>query len=170
MSRMKKTRVLSLDLRRAARSGRRPLQAREHCHVPGCSHPTTERKPYCIDHLERLPYVRELQEQLAQRDAEEVAATAKKGWKAVDIVGSRAREIVDQLSVKGAQTPKRLAITVEMRPSSLEAYLAALERAGLVKTLTLGSRRGTPRRVVTLTPDGERNAVALDGSISDEAA
>jgi len=170
MSRIKKTRILLLDHRRARRSGRRPVQAREHCHAPGCGHPTTERKPYCIIHLDRLPYVKDLQAQLAEREAEEVAAGARKGWKAVDPTGSRAKEIVDQLAVKGAQTPKRLAITVEMRPSSLESYLAALERAGLVKTLTLGSRRGTPRRVVTLTEEGTKNAVELDDTVSDEAA
>ncbi|MBI3724771.1 hypothetical protein HY251_12575 [bacterium] len=89
--------------------------------MAGCGHATTERKPYCIGHLDRLPYVRDLQAQLAEREAEEVAATTRKGWKAVDTFGSRAKEIVDQLAVKGAQTPKRLAITVEMRPSSLES-------------------------------------------------
>jgi hypothetical protein len=167
MSRNKKPRLMTLERRQGRRSGRRPVPAREACHVPGCGHPTTERKPYCIDHIDRLPYVKELQAQLAHRDAEEVAATSRRGWRAVDPTGSRAREIIDQLAVKGAQTPKRLAITVEIQPNSLESYLGALERAGLVRTLTLGSRRGTPRRVVTLTPDGQKRAVTLEEQISD---
>jgi predicted ArsR family transcriptional regulator len=129
---------------------------------------TTERKPYCIEHLDRLPYVRELQAQLFSRDAEEEAAATRKGWRAVDPAGSRAREIIDQLAVKGAQTPKRLAITVELRPTSLENYLGALERAGFVKTLTLGSRRGTPRRVVTLTDEGKTQAVNVEEPITEE--
>ena len=161
MNRTRKTRILSLEQRRGRRSARLPVPAREFCRVQGCGHPTTERKPYCIEHLDRLPYVKELQEQLARRDAEETAATGRKGWKSVDPVGSRAREIIDQLAVKGAQTPKRLAITVEIRPSSLEGYLGALERAGLVRTLTLGSRRGTPRKVVILTEEGSKEALAL---------
>lgn len=128
---------------------------------------TTERKPYCIEHLDRLPYVKELQAALLHRDEEEDAAASRKGWKAVDTEGSRAREIIDQLAVKGAQTPKRLAITVEIRPTSLENYLGALERAGLVKTLTLGSRRGTPRRVVTLTDTGQQKAVNVEEPIQE---
>ena len=156
-----------LDRRRTRSAGRRPAPAREVCRVQGCGHVTTERKPYCIDHLDRLPYVRELQAQLSSRDAEEVAAASRKGWRAVDPDGSRAREIIDQLAVKGAQTPKRLAITVELRPNSLENYLSALERAGLVKTLTLGSRRGTPRRVVTLTDEGKTHAVPIDEPIDE---
>ncbi len=105
--------------------------------------------------------------QLCSRDAEEDAAASRKGWRAVDPVGSRAREIIDQLAVKGAQTPKRLAITVELQPTSLENYLGALERAGLIKTLTLGSRRGTPRRVVTLTDEGKTHAVNIEEPITE---
>lgn len=168
MSRKQKPRLMTLDRRQSRRAGRRPVPAREACHVDGCGRPTTERKPYCIEHIDRLPYVQELQAQLAHRDAEEVAASSRRGWRAVDTDGSRAREIIDQLAVRGAQTPKRLAITVEIRPNSLENYLGALERAGLVKTLTLGSRRGTPRRVVTLTNEGEKKAVPLDEPITDE--
>jgi hypothetical protein len=159
-----------LDRRRTRGSGRRPVPAREACHVQGCNRPTTERKPYCIDHLDRLPYVKELQDALGRRDDEEMAAVGRKGWRAVNPDGSRAREIIDQLAVKGAQTPKRLAITVEIRPNSLENYLSALERAGLVKTLTLGSRRGTPRRVVTLTEEGQKHAVAVDEPIDEGTA
>jgi hypothetical protein len=167
MSRSQK-RMSMLDRRRTRGSSRRPVPARELCHVEGCGHVTTERKPYCIDHLDRLPYVRELQAALFSRDQEEQAAFNRKGWRAIDTDGSRAREIIDQLAVKGAQTPKRLAITVEIRPGSLESYLGALEKAGLVKTLTLGSRRGTPRRVVTLTEDGQKKAVTIEAQI-DEA-
>ena len=157
-----------LDRRRTRSAGRRPAPAREVCRVQGCGHVTTERKPYCIDHLDRLPYVRELQAQLSSRDAEEVAAASRKGWRAVDPDGSRAREIIDQLAVKGAQTPKRLAITVELRPGSLENYLGALEKAGYIKTLTLGSRRGTPRRVVTITDEGKKEAVNVDEPITEQ--
>ena len=158
-----------LDRRRTRTAGRRPVPAREVCRVQGCGHVTTERKPYCIEHIDRLPYVQELQAELAHRDAEEVAAASRRGWRAVNTDGSRAREIIDQLAVKGAQTPKRLAITVEIRPNSLENYLGALERAGLVKTLTLGSRRGTPRKVVTLTNEGQKKAVPLDEPIEETA-
>jgi hypothetical protein len=156
-----------LDRRRSRTTGRRPIPAREVCRVQGCGHVTTERKPYCIEHLDRLPYVRELQAQLCSRDAEEEAAASRKGWRAVDPGGSRAREIIDQLAVKGAQTPKRLAITVELQPTSLENYLGALERAGFIKTLTLGSRRGTPRRVVTLTDEGKTHAVNIEEPITE---
>jgi len=166
MSRSAK-RISMRNRRRPRTSGRRLVPAREVCRAQGCGHVTTERKPYCIDHLDQLPYVRELQAQLSNRDAEEQAATSRIGWRAVDPTGSRAREIIDQLAVKGAQTPRRLAITVELRPTSLENYLGALERAGLITTLTLGSRRGTPRRVVTLTDEAKTHAVYVEETISE---
>lgn len=157
-----------LDHRPSRAEGSRLSPRRDVCQVLGCGRSTTEHKPFCIDHLERLPYVRDLRGTLHGRESEELEATRAKGWRAVDIGGSRAREILDQLAVKGAQSPRRLAITVEVRPAALESYVQALEAAGLVETLLLGSRRGTPRRVVALTPRGASAApLAADMSVPD---
>src|SRR4051794_13760763 len=103
----KTTRVSALDRRRGRRE-RNAVPSRAVCGADGCGRPTTERKPFCIEHLDRLPYVEELQAQLLKREQEEQAASGKQAWRAVDPEGSRAREIIDQLAVRGAQTPKRL--------------------------------------------------------------
>ena len=129
---------------------RRPASRRGECSVSGCKEPTTEYKPYCIEHIDRVPHASAISDYLKDREVEERRAARRNGWKHIDVNGSRAREIVNYLVVHGAQSPKRLAINIEIAPAALEAYLVAMERAKLVKRLTLGSRRGTPREVVAL--------------------
>jgi DNA-binding transcriptional ArsR family regulator len=121
---------------------------RELCVV--CSSATTGRKPFCIDHLEELPYVAALREELAAREA-----------KRLNLDGSRAQELIEMIALRGAVTPKRLALVVDLGEAELMRHIRALERAGFVTTITLGSRRGTSRRIVTLTKDGELRAENL---------
>jgi hypothetical protein len=46
--------------------------------------------------------------------------------------GARARELIDAIA---------------MFPRTTESYVRALEKAGIIEVLLLGSRRGVPRRV-----------------------
>lgn len=131
----------------------RRLEPRQLCRVARCGRKTAEGKPFCIEHLDKLPYVRTLRRELAARAAEErVAATPNGSW-AVSVHGARAKEIVQELA-RGARTTERLALTTELTPAALAGYLEALERAGLVRVLTLGSIRGALRQVVVLA-DGQ---------------
>lgn len=119
-----------------------------------CGHRTTERKPLCSDHVHLLPHARQVIAELADREREE-ALVAAQGESAVDPFGSRAREILTALAVLGARATRRLRIDVDLEEEDvLEGYLRRLEREGLVELLVLGSRRGTPRRVATLTTAG----------------
>jgi hypothetical protein len=120
------------------------------CRVKGCTTKTAENKPYCIDHIEQSPHAKRILDYLAEREVEEDRATRPSGWKRIDVNGSRAREIMEYLAIHGAQSPKRLALKVEIAPAALDAYITALEKAKAVRLLTLGSRRGTPRQVIAL--------------------
>ena len=48
---------------------RRPQEARTGCGVVGCTNETNGRKPFCIDHLDQLPYVKQLRAELSRREA-----------------------------------------------------------------------------------------------------
>lgn len=129
---------------------RRPASRRGECCVEGCKEQTTEHKSYCIDHIAQAPHATAIAGYLIARELEETRAAGRNGWKYVDVHGSRAREIVNYLTHHGAQSPKRLAVNIEISPAALDAYLVAMERAKIIRQLTLGSRRGTPRKVVAL--------------------
>jgi hypothetical protein len=120
---------------------------REKCQAQGCTKATTD-KDFCIDHIEFSPHAKAVLAGLDRRAEEERKATSRRGWKFVDVNGSRAQEIVEHLQSVGAQTPRRLAFTVDLSPEALNAYLVALKKAKLIKMQTVGSRRGEPRLVV----------------------
>jgi hypothetical protein len=126
------------------------------CRIAGCHEKVTQRKPYCIKHLDKLPYVQHLMEMEALRDREEELAKTKNGAKKIDINSSRSKEILIQLAVKGAKSPERLAILIETEPDVIESYATALEKHGLVESMKLGSRRGSPRPVIAITDKGRK--------------
>lgn len=135
---------------------RRP-SGRRLCRAPQCRRRTTERKPYCIDHLDRLPYVRWLRRELAERAAEASAAARPGGSWAVREDGSCARDIVAELA-RGARTVERLARAADLSVRALQGYVAALERMGVVRVLKLGSLRSEIREVVVLEVAKERRS------------
>jgi len=49
------------------------------CSISSCTRTTREGKPFCSDHIENAPYVREILETLSQRDSEEAALGKKRG-------------------------------------------------------------------------------------------
>jgi hypothetical protein len=139
--------------------------------MPDCKGNATEGKPYCIDHLDNLPYVQLLKSVEVERTGEEHRARSPRNKShLINIQGSRCKEILAQLKVKGAQTPKRLAISTELNNIAIDNFLKALSNAGLIEDKLVGSRRGTPRRVVMLTEAGQA-AVDIDiQETSDDAA
>jgi len=128
----------------------REESARETCRVTGCGQVTSDKKPYCVDHIDRLPYVAQVRDELARREAETLAAATRRGWRGIDTTTGAAREIVHELAVKGAQTPGRLAKSVELNMDQVEGYVSALERAGIAKLVRTKRRRGGERKVVEL--------------------
>ncbi len=122
----------------------RPSRIREdrRCTVDGCANTTTGRKPYCIDHIDRLPYVRQLTDELARRDSPALRGSAY------------AAEVLDQLEQQGRATVGRLAREVGVPLKRLEPCIATLVKAGILRSFTLNARNGRTLRIVELAPGG----------------
>jgi hypothetical protein len=121
------------------RSHRRPHHKRDIyipladvCTVDGCRRTTNDRKPFCLDHIDRMPYARQIASEIEARDREALAVGLGP-CDHVDLAGSRAREIVDVLRCHRALSLERLAELVCLDHETFTAYARALERAGLVR-------------------------------------
>lgn len=116
------------------RGGRKRPEAipTEPCRVVGCKKEPTHRKPYCLDHITNLPY------------AQEVQAT----W--ARMRNKVCPELIQEL--KNLPEAKSVARTAVYTGIDKDLIEKAAKHAGLL--LTLGSRRGTPRKLV----DPERAA------------
>lgn len=140
--------------------GRAAAGTREYCRV--CEKPTAERKPFCEEHLDRLPYVQKLMAEIQKRGEEEESAVKRGGHRAVDLQDSiTVNDVLICLFTKGTQTVARLAIMVETTKETLEPYLKAMSRDRLVNMLHAGSRRGTMRNLVELAPAGHERVTEL---------
>lgn len=80
-----------------------------------------------------MPCVREIHAEEAAR-AGEVERVKARGWREVDVRGSRAREIVSLVAVHGGYRRGRLAADVDLSVGVLHLYLFALREAGLLDT------------------------------------
>lgn len=120
-----------------------------------CGARTNDGKPYCIAHLDLLPYPRAVRRSLEARQAE-VARVREGGARAVELRGSRAREILALIDVHGAFTRHGLERAVELPSCAMESYLAAMEAAGLVRVERVAKTNKTkaPRFVVLPTRRG----------------
>ena len=118
------------------------------CRARGCQNATSDRKPYCVAHLDRLPYVRQILQELARREAEATAALGTRRQLVLDPAGTCAREILGELATKGALTSEQLGAALRIPPRVIESYVRVLEREGLVSTRRIRSRRGGLLRIV----------------------
>lgn len=120
------------------------------CSKRGCFEPTRERKPYCTEHVNELPYVQSVLAKIEERDRE-LAAVAKRGFRAVDPEGLNAAEILLQLSLFGERTVPRLCRDLQLELDVAEGFAYALARRGMV---TLGhTSRGHAK--LELAPAGQ---------------
>lgn len=122
------------------------------CTLPGCGRPVTHLKPYCAEHVDRIPYVSRLAREIAARDREARAASRRR-WQELDASGSRAREILGQLETR-SRTVESLGRDLDVPPPSIASYVRALERAGLARRVAFAGRSGKLREVVTRIPRG----------------
>lgn len=112
-----------------------------HCELDGCRKATTGRKPYCTDHLGEMPYVQELEQELARRD-DEWARVLSRGTREVDPQGTTAQELLMYLKVHGKRTVRRMAKDLSMEMELLTPYVNALRRWGWVRVSK--NKRGIP--------------------------
>lgn len=120
-----------------------PIKGRtqtRHCDVPHCTETTRDGKPFCPDHVDQHPYVRDLLDRLAERDDQD-EKVSKRGHRAVDMDSITVREILLHLELHGARTLERLVRELNLDEAVLNPYLRALAKRGLV---TFGkTRRGS---------------------------
>jgi len=79
---------------------RRGSDPRDPCLFVGCGNIPTGRKPYCIEHLDRIPGAADLMREVERREAE-IARAALGQWRHIDTAGSVAEEILDLLRAEG---------------------------------------------------------------------
>ena len=86
-----------------------------------------ERQP-----VRMSPNAMRVQAEIEARD-HELAELPRKGWRAVDPNGTRAREILVFLANHGAATAEYVSTDMDLEPDQVLVYAKALERAGRVK-------------------------------------
>lgn len=139
----------------------------EHSPLPGdhlpksdfclkCGAPTCFKKLYCPACVFEAPYVRGLAAELDRRKREET--NAHKKFARIDLNGSRCREIVDLITYRGALTLSRIAAELDIRMDALKGYLRRLEKAGMLSTGSLLTRRKASIRVVLASPKKKRRS------------
>lgn len=101
------------------------------CAVRGCPGDAHQGKPYCLRHLPQMPYALRVVLELEERERE-VELVRARGPAAVNVQGSRARELLDLLETHGLRSPGELANIVDAETAIAASYLVALEAAGLV--------------------------------------
>lgn len=119
------------------------------CQIKGCKELTSNRKPYCIDHIQKYSYIKRVLNELDSREKEMKKATKQNGWKKIDIKGGVTKEIIEIVS-KNTVSPQRLAILAEIDLSSLKNYLIKLEKKKILKTINAGNRHGASKQLVVL--------------------
>jgi hypothetical protein len=119
-------------------SGRRDTR---HCELRGCKRATTGRKPFCTDHIEHMPQVRWLRDELQRRE-DEWEAVRRRGARAVKMEGTTAHEVLQYLKVHGSRTIRRLAKDLSMDLELVTPYVNALRRKRKVRVTE--NKRGIP--------------------------
>ncbi len=111
------------------------------CSHSGCAKRPSEQKPYCSDHLDELPYVKEL---LTSHDHidDEHARVKKQGARAVDVNGHTACEILRFLTHDGDRSVAKLARDMGLEESLIKHYLRKLQTERLIRISP--KAKGTP--------------------------
>jgi hypothetical protein len=142
-------RVLKALTHIEGKTRRRRESQRADCSYAGCAQTTTGNKPFCLEHLEELPYVRRLIEEITRREARGSDA---------DPDGPDASDVLKQLDVHGAMTLPRLSREIELVPERLLKLIRALQSVGRVRLIELRDERGKRRRIVQPVTSDDRPA------------
>lgn len=139
-------------------------EMRDHAHVAHfeacvvCGKPTSERKPWCWDHLDLSTGAQRVAGLFGRMAREDAAA--REGKATAEMI--RARDAYELVAFEGPASPAQLARLVgiarkdDLDGATIGGYLAALERAELV-SVVVWKRRGV-RRTVVMLPESEADA------------
>lgn len=128
--------------------GQRPTERPEtaHCGVVRCSRRTREGKPFCDNHLERIPYVQGVLERRRQLQLE---VTRALDWGVVDVEGMLARDVINLVTFRGRMVASRMAVELGVPTSCLPPVVEALALLGDVTFTVKRGRDGKPVMDVT---------------------
>lgn len=93
-----------------------------------CNLPTAERKPFCIGHVDRLPFAASVIAERVRREAEDAGEVAFDPW------SPRGDEIVAHVGANPSVA--RLAIELGTRKAAVVRYVRALVAAGRLRVVT----------------------------------
>lgn len=96
-----------------------------------CKQPTSGKKPYCIDHIENIPRVKELLSSLSQKEKEE-RLVLKKGLSAIKEDSLVLSEIIDILNL-GNKTAGALAKEISLKESLVRIYIKYLSNKNIIR-------------------------------------
>ena len=95
------------------------------CEADGCAQATSERKPFCADHVEHMPHVILLKARMRKRARELSRPTAK---------SSIAKEILARFRLEAtSSTPRALSVWLGIPELAAGKYTEILLRKGLLK-------------------------------------
>lgn len=104
---------------------------RQRCAAANCDQPTHERKPYCADHVELHVHAQFVLGEIAIREQEQ-ADVARRGWRAVNLTGTTAADVLLELRLRGKRTTPRLSRDLVLPEPVVAAYVDAFARQGWV--------------------------------------
>lgn len=154
---------------RSSREAKRTGQLGGRCEVSACDAETTKRKPYCLEHLDKMPYVVAVRARADER-AREMRAASR--GESISATGELARDALLALAL-GARRLARLGIDVgaqERDSEGRELDGRALRGRRVAKSVTrslararlvivweqIDKSRGTKHLTARLTPAGRR--------------
>lgn len=133
---------------------------RPRCTLAGCDQPTHEKKPFCTDHVELHPYAKTVLAEIEARHAEQAKVKAR-GWRAVNLTGSTARDLLLELRLRGKRTTPRLSRDLVLPESVVTSYVRAFAKKGWV---VIGE---TARGIRLVCPEAIPSSAELD-QLADE--
>lgn len=131
------------------------------CGHSGCLSPTREGKPYCPLHVELMPYVAQLMNDLEAQQAEHERARKPGRTSGIDPEGITAKELLLLVDQHGGRTVPRLAKDLQIEPEVVARYVAELRKLDKVRT-------GTTRRGATTVLPVERKAPRVEEEEGDD--
>lgn len=101
------------------------------CEFLGCEFTTRENKPFCPKHVDQMPYVQKILENLADK-AEELDILAKSGR--VNEHSKYFREILVHIRNNGTRTVERLGRELSLDVEIIKKLVNAMKQQKLIRT------------------------------------
>lgn len=130
--------------------GRGP-SSRKSCIVAECKNEASNRKEYCAEHLDNMPYIEKLSHVIAARERE-IAAIDPKKWAKIRVNGPISKEIISVLQNRTLSFPK-LIRELDLSTHILRAFLKKLEASKIIRFVAGVKVHGRRQLLIALERD-----------------